>query len=85
MTSSSDGNSDGKTKRKRHRSSDGDPHQPILKLARSYEETTLTETLNICISSASSLQIGAPGETHRVETWNCRNDQVLGAQQYTRL
>lgn len=88
MTSSSDGKSDEKIKRKRQRSIDGDSNQPLLKFARStsYQETrTLTETLNICISSASSLQIGAPGDTHRVETWNCRNDQVLGAQQYTRL
>lgn len=88
MTSSSDGKSDDKLKRKRHRSIDGEQNQPLLKLARStsYDERrTLTDTLNICISSASSLQIGAPGDTHRVETWNCRNDQVLGAQQYTRL
>ena len=71
--------SDHKAKRKRHRSIDGDP-QPTIKLTRSsgYEQT-LTETLNICISSTSNLQIGAPGVPHRVETWNFRNDEDLGA------
>lgn len=84
MTSSR-GKEDQKAKRKRHRSFDGDP-QPTIKFARSSDyEQTMTEALNICISSASSLQIRAPGEPHRVETWNYRNDEVLGAQQYTRL